>query len=71
MLDRNIEKEIKCYYFDKCTQADVWSKSSKCPDCKHNKWENPKKDYYQPKTEAIEVIVAIVIFIGCCLLMFA
>lgn len=53
MLDKNIEKEIKCAYFDKCTKANVWSQTSVCPKCKHNKWINPKKDYYESKIDYI------------------
>lgn len=70
MLDKNIEKEIKCYYFDKCTRANVWSKTSICPRCKNNHWKNPKKNYYEYKYDSVGNILFILCMISIGILVF-
>lgn len=81
MASRNIAREIKCEHAKECSSYSSWvgdGKSSKCVNCRNNKYQDPekmKKDFYEANAETwlINTIIKIVIvgaLIGLCVLIF-
>lgn len=72
MASRSIAREIKCEHSNECRSYSAWigdGKSSKCVNCRNNKYQDPektKKDFYEANAETwlIHTITKIVIVCG-------